>query len=186
MERLKRVFRHKQKKEKFPEICNFDLNRFNVSDPTPPEEVSDSFHWLMDFDSCSGSDHVDPDLDQDDHHQRHGRHSQISRRQYDIVKKRRNFAITRSKSFAHPVGTGYKETKLIWLRNFGKENIVHFKIYLTGYEDRNIDREVRKKKSLMFRYPKIESFENLEDNTKYDEKTISFNSINCIFQVTIL
>ena len=108
MERLKRVFRHKHKKEKFPEICNFDLNRFSVSDPTPPEEVSDSFHWLMDFDSCSGSDQVDPDLhDGDDHcHPGHGRHSQVSRRQYDIVKKRRNFAITRSKSFAHPVGSG--------------------------------------------------------------------------------
>ena len=116
MERLKRVFRHKQRKEKFPEICNFDLNRFNVSEPTPPEEVSDSFHWLMDFDSCSGSDQVDPDLDEEDgHHLVNGRHSQISRRQYDIVKKRRNFAITRSKSFAHPVGSGLSATLIILL-----------------------------------------------------------------------
>ena len=52
------------------------------------DEVSDSFHWLLDLEA--------PDHDHDK--------CPFNSTDEDIVQKRRSFAITRSRSFAHPVG----------------------------------------------------------------------------------
>ena len=111
MEKLKKVFRYlhcenvfvkhlilmsyflcrnKNKKPSFPEICHFDMNSYNSNNPQ--EEVSDSFHWLLDFNNDSTSETYDD--------------MSLDRKQYDIIEKRRNFAITRSRSFAQPIQSG--------------------------------------------------------------------------------
>ena len=71
-------FRHKNRRESFPDLYNFKHRDSNSE--YNPEEVSESFHWFADYN----------DLD-------------LDKTETEIVKKRRNFAITRSKSFAHPV-----------------------------------------------------------------------------------
>ena len=48
------VARNKQRKETFPDLCSFDLARRGAS--SPQEEVSDSFHWLLDFDTGDAED----------------------------------------------------------------------------------------------------------------------------------
>ena len=48
------VVRNKQRKETFPDLCSFDVARRGAS--SPQEEVSDSFHWLLDFDTGDAED----------------------------------------------------------------------------------------------------------------------------------
>ena len=74
--------RGKSPRETFPQLMG------EHSDSNSLDEVSDSFHWLLDLDS--------PDHDHDK--------CPYNSTDEEIVKKRRNFAITRSRSFAHPVG----------------------------------------------------------------------------------
>ena len=74
--------RGKGPRERFPQLMG------DYSDTNSLDEVSDSFHWLLDLES-SGHDHDKCPFNSTDE---------------DIVKKRHNFAITRSRSFAHPVG----------------------------------------------------------------------------------
>ena len=71
------LFRYRNRRESFPDLYNF-----KQKDSNSAEEVSESFHWLVEFNDVSAD-----------------------RREYDIVKKRRNFAITRSKSFAQPMSS---------------------------------------------------------------------------------
>ena len=48
------VVRNKQRKETFPDLCSFDVARRGAS--SPQEEVSDSFHWLLDFNTGDAED----------------------------------------------------------------------------------------------------------------------------------
>ena len=66
-----------KRRESFPDLYNY-----KTTDSNSAEEVSESFHWVLDLKDFASDKNED-----------------------DIVKKRRNFAITRSKSFAQPVNS---------------------------------------------------------------------------------
>ena len=82
-------YRGKVHREKFPLVwgeCSDSNSLDEVS------QVSDSFHWLLDLETPD-HDHAKCPFNTTDE---------------EIVKKRRNFAITRSRSFAHPIGVSQR------------------------------------------------------------------------------
>ena len=80
------------------------------------------------------------------------------------MKQRRNFAITRSRSFAHPV-TGPQTSEQRELHSCIRTR-----------------RPLVRKKSLVFKSPEIESFENIRDALRADHQT-SFDSLDHVLQV---
>ena len=177
MDRLKKVFRsepewtqedlyiltlcrHRPRKETFPDSYNYDLARCGAQ--SPQDEVSDSFHWLMDFETSS----LDPEADWEE-----DREEECRRRQYDIVKARRKFAITRSKSFAQPVSK-YLDTD---------ERVAGKKKFSQPCLQNN---RVVRKKSLVFKSPEIESHN--EGAGKEDarvQRILTFNSLDEVLKV---
>ena len=88
------------------------------SDSNSLDEVSDSFHWLLDLES--------PDHDHDK--------CPFNSTDEDIVKKRRSFAITRSRSFAHPIGMFPKKTE----RQKKKSSVAFAENQENGYNTENL------------------------------------------------
>ena len=83
------------------------------------------------------------------------------------MKQRRNFAITRSRSFAQPV-SGPQSSEQRELHSCIRTR-----------------RPVVRKKSLVFRSPEIESFENIREALRADHQT-SFDSLDHVLQVKIV
>ena len=176
MDRLKKVFRsepetekpqdlyilticrHRPRKETFPDSYNYDLARCGAE--SPQDEVSDSFHWLLDFETSSG----DPEVDWEEE-------EECRRRQYDIVKQRRKFAITRSKSFAQPV------SKFV---NSDERAAAGRKKY--SEQPRVQNNKVVRKKSLVFKSPEIESRDGKQEEARV-KRVLNFNSLEEVLQV---
>ena len=179
MDRLKKVFRldpepdqaqdlyiltlcrHRTRKETFPDSYNYDLARCGTE--SPQDEVSDSFHWLLDFEASSENPVCDWEEEE-------GEREECRRRQYDIVKQRRNFAITRSKSFANPV------SKYL----VPDERAVGRKKYSQPCFQNN---KVIRKKSLVFKSPEIEINERCEEGDAKIKRILKFNSLDEVLQV---
>ena len=133
-----------------------------VHPESPEDEVSDSFHWLLDFETSS----ADPEADWEE--------EECRRRQYDIVKQRRKFAITRSKSFAQPV------SKLINPEDraaAGRKKYSHQPIVQNN--------KVVRKKSLVFKSPEVESNERDGKEDARFKRIMTFNSLDEVLQVTL-
>ena len=177
MDRLKRVFRsepgppqdlyiltlcrHRPRKETFPDSYNYDLARCGAE--SPEDEVSDSFHWLLDFETSS----ADPEADWEE--------EECRRRQYDIVKQRRKFAITRSKSFAQPVSKLFnpEDRAAAGRKKYSHQPIVQ-------------NNKVVRKKSLVFKSPEVESNERDGKEDARFKRIMTFNSLDEVLQVTFL
>lgn len=185
MDRLKKVFRsaeseepeqdlyiltlcrHRPRKETFPDSYNYDLARCSRG-VSPQDEVSDSFHWLMDFETSSR----DPEADWEEEEG-----EECRRRQYDIVKQRRKFAITRSKSFAQPVSKFVNTDERV---EAGRKKY-------SQQLPRVQNNKVVRKKSLVFKTPEIES--NERDGKQEEaraKRILTFHSLDEVLQVVLL
>ena len=176
MDRLKKVFRsepetekpqdlyilticrHRPRKETFPDSYNYDLARCGAE--SPQDEVSDSFHWLLDFATSSG----DPEVDWEEE-------EECRRRQYDIVKQRRKFAITRSKSFAQPVSKFVNSDERAAAGRQKNSEQPHVQ-----------NNKVVRKKSLVFKSPEIESRDGKQEEARV-KRVLNFNSLEEVLQV---
>ena len=181
MDRLRRVFRsaeseepeqdlyiltlcrHRPRKETFPDSYNYDLARGSRG-VSPQDEVSDSFHWLMDIETSSGNPEADWEGDEDE----------CRRQQYDIVKQRRKFAITRSKSFAQPVSKFVNTDERVERKKYSQQL------------PRVQNNKVIRKKSLMFKSPEIESNERdgKQEETRAN-RILTFHSLDEVLQVVL-